>query len=233
MKDVLTRIKALVSKEAAAVEHLRCTEKELEEVRTSLAVSQIQSHFLFNTLNTIRCLCRTDPEQAERAIESFTRYLRENMTLLTQRTPILFRQELDHLEYYLSIERLRFPDIVITYDIKAWDFVLPALTVQPIVENAINHGVLGREWGGTVMVSSWEDESAHYVGVEDDGIGFDPEQLSDGEGLSGHVGIRNTRSRLKRVCGGDLILKSKPGKGTCATIIIPRRGPNEGHSGGR
>lgn len=153
----------------------------------------------------------------------FAKYLRGNMDSLSLRTPISFERELDHLENYLAIERLRFPKIQIQYNIGVRDFVLPALTIQPLVENAIRYGVTRTETGGgTVMVSSWEMEDAWYVSVQDDGVGFDPEQRQyDGRS---HIGLTNTRQRIEAMCGGELTVRSVVGKGTTVLIRLPKEG---------
>lgn len=195
-------------------------EASLSENRIAIMLSQIQPHFLYNALNTIQYLCETQPKRASLAVGKFSKYLRANMDSLTQKEPIPFEQELTHLENYLYIERLRFPDMQITYDLQIKDFHLPALTLQPLVENAIKHGVRQKESDGCITISAWQDEGAWCVCVADDGEGFDTEQLPQ-DGRS-HVGISNTRSRLKAMCEGELNIESKLGRGTTVTIIIPK-----------
>lgn len=204
-------------------QELRLSRMESEHMqnRISIMLSQIQPHFLYNALNTIHYLCRTNPDQAADVIQNFSCYLRGNMDSLTQRYPIPFEQELSHLENYLAIERLRFPYIQFIYDLSAKDFVLPALTLQPIVENAIHYGVTQREdETGTVTISSWKDERAWYLRVDDNGIGFDPEKKQYDK--KSHIGISNTRKRLESMCGGELTVQSTPGIGTVVMITIPK-----------
>ena len=105
------------------------------------------------------------------------------------------------------------------YHIESTEFVLPALSVQPLVENAIKHGLMRLETGGTVKIHSYETPTHFCVAVTDDGVGFDPEAPIDGKK---HVGLRNIRGRLKAMVNGDLVLESTPGAGTKATIIIPK-----------
>ena len=119
----------------------------------------------------------------------------------------------------------------IRFALQTDDFMLPALSVQPLVENAIKHGISGLETGGTVTVSAYETEKAYCVCVADDGVGFDT-SLPQNERR--HVGIRNIRRRVEVMCGGTLTIESMPGKGTAATITIPKeRGEEHGrhHSG--
>ena len=184
-------------------------------------LSQIQPHFLYNALATIKHLCAKNDPRAEDVVASFAKYLRGNMDSLTDKAPIPFESELRHLENYLAIERLRFPGVSVVYDISASDFRLPALTVQPMVENAIRYGVTQKKGGkGVITVSAWEDEGACYVRVADDGVGFDP-MKTQYDGRS-HIGITNTRQRLESMCGGELAIKSEEGVGTTVTITLPK-----------
>jgi sensor histidine kinase YesM len=134
-------------------------------------------------------------------------------------TPIRFAEELKHIEYYVNIEKVRFPDMNITYHVEATEFVLPALSVQPLVENAIKHGLMRLETGGAVVIHSYETPTHFCVEVTDDGVGFDTDAPIDEKK---HVGLRNIRGRLKAMVNGDLILESKPGVGTKAVIMIPK-----------
>lgn len=195
--------------------------EELAENRVAIMLSQIQPHFLYNALTTIKYLCGTQDPRAEDTVAKFAKYLRGNMDSLSLRTPIPFERELDHLENYLAIERLRFPKVKIQYNLEVRDFVLPALTIQPLVENAIRYGVTRTETGGgTVTVSSWEMADAWYVSVQDDGVGFDPMQRQyDGRS---HIGITNTQKRVEAMCGGELSIRSVPGEGTTVLIRLPK-----------
>jgi sensor histidine kinase YesM len=198
-------------------------EAELAQSRTAIMLSQIQPHFLYNALATIKHLCAKQDPRAEEVVAKFSKYLRGNMDSLTNTMPIPFKSELNHLENYLTIERLRFPDVHIAYDLKTTAFALPALTVQPLVENAIRYGVTRNEDGaGTVTISSYEDESAWYVRIKDDGVGFNPEQVQyDGRS---HIGISNTRQRLATMCQGTLDIKSVRDVGTTITVTLPKDG---------
>jgi LytS/YehU family sensor histidine kinase len=194
-------------------------EAELKESRVAIMLSQIQPHFIYNTLGTIERMCLKDPQKANELVRSFSLYLRGNFSELDSVTPIRFTEELKHVEHYANIEKVRFPDMTIAYEVEATEFVLPALSVQPLVENAIKHGLMRLESGGTVVIRSYETPTHFCVEVKDDGVGFDTSLPIDEKK---HVGLRNIRGRLKAMTDGDLILESKPGAGTKAVIMIPK-----------
>ena len=198
-------------------------EMRLQESQISIMLSQIQPHFLYNTLNSIYQLCETNPLRARSLVNSFSEYLRNNLSTLEEPGLITFETELSHVNTYLDIERVRFEDTLeIEYDIKCVDFSLPVLTVQPIVENAVKHGTSKKRGGGTVRISTREDKESYIVEVFDTGCGFDPaKSKNDGKR---HVGIENVKQRLSNMCGGSLSIESTVGKGTLATIIIPKGG---------
>ena len=194
-------------------------EAELKDSRISIMLSQIQPHFIYNTLGTIERMCLKDPQKAFELVRNFSLYLRGNFSELDSVTPIRFAEELKHVEYYINIEKVRFPDMSIEYDVEATEFVLPALSVQPLVENAIKHGLMRLEMGGTVKIHSYETPTHFCVEVKDDGVGFDTDAPIDEKK---HVGLRNIRGRLKAMVDGKLILESKTGAGTKAVIMIPK-----------
>lgn len=194
-------------------------EAELKESRISIMLSQIQPHFIYNTLGTIERMCLKDPKQAFDLVRNFSLYLRGNFSELDSVTPIQFAEELKHVEHYVNIEKVRFPDMNIEYDVETTDFILPALSVQPLVENAIKHGLMRLESGGTVIIRSYETPTHFCVEVKDDGVGFDTNLPIDEKK---HVGIRNIRGRLKAMVNGELILDSKVDVGTKAVIMIPK-----------
>lgn len=200
------------------------TEKKLYEAQVSIMTSQIQPHFIYNALGSIAMMCKIDPDTAQDAIITFSKYLRGNMDSLRRTEPVPFQQELEHLKKYLYIEKLRFGDMLnIEYDIQASGFVLPQLSIQPLVENAVKHGVGMAENGGTVKISSVETETAFEVIIADDGVGFDTSAKPKNDGRS-HIGMENTKKRIKEMCGGEIKIVSEVGKGTTATVILPKEG---------
>ena len=198
-------------------------EMKLQESQISIMLSQIQPHFLYNTLNSIYQLCETNPMRARTMVNFFAEYLRNNLSTLEAPGLISFETELSHIKTYLEIEKIRFEDsLEIEYDIKCVDFSLPVLTVQPIVENAVKHGTSKKRGGGKVTIATDENKESHIIKVFDTGCGFDPTKPKD-DGKR-HVGIENVRQRLFNMCGGTLSIESEVGKGTLATIIIPKGG---------
>ena len=203
-----------------AEEAREAAKSELEREKVKVMLSQIKPHFLFNTLNIIRSLITRDPQTAVDAIDHFADYLRENMTSLELVRCVSFTEELHHVENYLYIEKLRFQDhLNVEYDINSVDFMVPPLSLQILVENAVKHGISPKEESGYVRIRTTEDSDFFMVVCEDDGVGFDTEKKISMD----HVGLRNTRMRLNTMCKGELIINSTPGVGTKSVILIPKR----------
>lgn len=196
-------------------------QKELGDINMTLMLSQIQPHFLYNALNTIKYLTKKDPKSAETAIVKFSSYLRTNMDSLTQKEPIHFKKEMEHVQNYIYIECLRFGDrLNVEYDIACDEFLIPPLTIQPIAENAIKHGINQRVDGGTLKISTCEDEKNIFIIIEDNGVGFDVnEQKNDGRS---HIGMNNIKVRLKEMLNAQVEINSVINKGTKVTISIPK-----------
>ena len=194
-------------------------ERELTESRISTMISQIQPHFIYNTLGTIQQLCVEQPEKAAELTQDFSQYLRGNFSELDNSTLVLFSQELKHIKCYMNIEQVRFPDIQVEYDLKTDDFQIPALTVQPLVENSVKHGLMGLESGGKIKVSAYETDDDYCICVKDNGVGFDKSASYD---KKKHIGIQNIKGRLEVMCGGSLTIESALNKGTTAVIKIPK-----------
>ena len=192
---------------------------QLTESRVSTMMSQIRPHFIYNTLGSIEQLCELDPPKAGELVHDFAKYLRGNFGELDNPKPILMSQEMEHVHHYIKIENVRFPDMTFTFEMNSNDFEIPALTIQPIVENAIKHGLMKLSKGGTIKVLTYETDDNYCVLVEDDGVGFDTSVLLDERK---HVGIRNIRGRLEAMVNGALQIESEIGKGTKVLITIPK-----------
>ena len=198
-------------------------ELELSNSRAAMMLTQIQPHFLYNTLTAIAQLCERNPKQAKETALDFSEYLHSNMDALMRTNPIPFEKELEHVRTYLAIEQVRFgPFLRVSYDIGTTDFEIPPLCLQPLVENAVKHGVGLSEDGGTVTIQTRELQDGYEITVSDDGVGFDPTQpLRDGKA---HIGIVNVRERLHSMMDADLCVESERGRGTTVRMIIPKKG---------
>lgn len=218
---IITAVKRIVRDYQAGF-RVRTLEQELQESRISIMLSQLQPHFLFNVLNSIYYLCGTNPDDARVVVNKFSSYLRNNLESINQKTMIPFSEELDHIQTYLELEKIRFDEeLTVVYDIQTDDFFLPILTVQPLVENAVKHGVTKKRGGGIVTLATREETDGFVVTVTDTGIGFDPAHyLDDGKT---HIGIQNVRQRLEHMAGGTLEITSAPGCGTTAVIRLPKK----------
>ena len=188
--------------------------------RIQIMMSQIRPHFLYNSLSAIQVLCHSDPEKAAEVTNQFSLYLRENLDFMEQPGLIPFWKELDHTKTYVKIEETRFPNIRVEYGINDAAFSVPPLSLQPMVENAIRHGVRIRQ-EGIVQVLTQRKEDMHEIIVRDNGTGFDPEGIW--EKKSDHIGLRNVKERIESMCGGTLTIDSRIGEGTTITIRIPVR----------
>lgn len=193
-------------------------EAELRNSRIVLAMSQIRTHFIFNVLNAISGMCKYDPEAADETVVRFARYLRNNIDILQDDELILFKKELEHMEDYIALEQIRFGD-KIRYEsqIETMDFLIPPLVLQPIVENAIKHGLMPKEEGGTITLHTYIKDQSIQIVIADDGVGYN---LSEEE-RKGAVGMSNVRFRLKHMVQGEIMIESEEGKGTVITIQIP------------
>lgn len=182
-------------------------------------LSQIKPHFLYNVLNAIYHLYRKEPETAQEAVSSFAEYLRCNMLSIEKRGLIPFSEEYQHIQTYLSLEQIRFREkLNVVYDIEVTNFALPSLTVEPLVENAVKHGVTKKRGGGVVTISTRRINGEYVVTVSDTGVGFDPDHyMEDGKP---HIGIHNVKERLQRMVGGTLSITSTY-EGTVAVVTIP------------
>ena len=182
-------------------------------------MSQIQPHFIYNSLSSISTLISIDPKRAQKSLDDFTEYLRHNLASLTETNLIPFEEELKHIETFISLEKVRFNErLKVVYDINTVNFNVPPLSVEPIVENAIKHGVLKKIEGGTVTFRTYEREDAFVVEVIDDGVGFDINSVKFDSNK--HFGINNIKYRLKTMCNGELTITSEIGVGTKSTITF-------------
>ncbi len=209
--------------------NLREKEMALTQSRLNALQLQMNPHFMANALNALSMLTDSDPEAAKQMIADLSGYLRDNIYDPGEKSLMIpFSEELERLERYLAIERIRFPGINVYYWLETTGFEIPAMTLQPIVENSIMHGICKKKHSeGCIEIRSSETEDAYTIIIEDDGIGFDEKTLSEayrGEENRKHIGIPNTKKRLELMCAGSLAIHSTPGRGTVCEIFIPKQG---------
>ena len=197
-------------------------ELELSENRTKLLQEQIRPHFIFNSLHVIKSLIRTDQEKAIKGVEDFSDYLQANLEVMTSNKLIPFEDELDHVEAFVSLALAdESKGITVKYDIQEWYFRVPPLSIEPLVENALQHGVTH---GGTVILSTRQDKDAYLITVSDDGRGIDQARTEKAKKRDG-ISLENVRSRLAMLCGGTLEMESSS-QGTVVSVRIPKEPGN-------
>ncbi|WP_172253864.1 hybrid sensor histidine kinase/response regulator [Saccharibacillus deserti] len=218
------RVKALTDLKRAVSERLSLEAAYLQ--------AQIQPHFLFNALNSITALSGIDIDKMNETIEAFGSYLKISFDYWSARPLVPLERELELVRSYLYIETMRFEDrlrveVDIADDIDP-DLLLPPLCIQPLVENAVRHGVLSRSKGGCVSLRAEAVDGDIVFTVTDDGIGMDDETLDSllipvRSGRQG-IGTLNTDRRLKRLYGSGLSIRSRLGEGTTVSFRIPEGG---------
>ena len=201
--------------------------ERIEKAKLEIMFSQIRPHFVYNVLNSIYYLCEIDPLKAQRAIENFADYMRTNLDSIDGQSLVSFDEEMTHIEKYMELEKMRFgDDLTVNYDIKVRDFKLPSLSIQPLMENAVKHGVGASENGGSVTLSTEETAQDYVITVSDSGVGYNPHFKSrhSGEQSSNksHIGLSNVRERLGMMCGGKVDIYTADGKGTRVVVRIPK-----------
>lgn len=196
---------------------LRAKEAELQGARMQTLINQIQPHFIYNTLAAIHMICAENPKRAMEAISDFSDYLHANFDALAATEPILFTRELEHTRAYLAVEKARYAEkLNVDYHTPHTAFRLPPLTLQPIVENCVKHGLRQTHRPMHISITTRAAEGGAEIVVEDDGTGYDP--APDG---AVHVGLQNVRERLSIMCGGTLRIVPRPGGGTAVTVFVP------------
>ena len=194
----------------------------LMEARLEALSSQINPHFLFNTLNSISTLIRTNPEQARLMLGRLSRILRRRLRNQEHFSPL--RDELEFIEDYLSIELVRFGDklkVIKDVDPSVLDLLVPSMLLQPLVENSIRHGISPKVEGGTVTLRARRSEDRLLIQVEDDGVGIPEAELSGI--LNKGIGVSNVKERLKVLYNQDyrMLIDSHSGRGTRIEIELP------------
>ena len=194
-------------------------QREIAHQRASIMVLQMRPHFIYNAMMSIYYLCAQDSQKAQQVTLDFTTYLRKNFTAIANEDTIPFTDELEHARAYLTIEQVQFGDsLCVDYNTPHTQFRLPPLTLQPIVENAIKHGMDPEAGPLHISILTRKTDSGSELTVEDNGPGFDLAVVDDSEP---HTALANIRQRLEMMCGGKMTIQSRAGEGTVVSVTIP------------
>jgi LytS/YehU family sensor histidine kinase len=202
----------------------RALAHQATESQLRMLQAQIEPHFLFNTLANVQSLIRSDPQRAQLMLESFTDYLRASMVQMRE-SDISLDVELETVRSYLQLMQIRMGrrlQFVIDADAAACRAMLPPLLVQPLVENAVHHGLEGKLGGGSVRLSASVHDGVLEIRVDDDGLGL--EGAPGGKRGGAGVALKNIRARLQTRYGSAASLRIAPcDEGVCATLTVPYR----------
>ncbi|MBR1841645.1 MAG: histidine kinase [Oscillospiraceae bacterium] len=200
-------------------QELQEKDAELRGAKIQNLISQIRPHFIYNTLASISMLCDSDPKRASEVVGSFNNYLQANFTALSATEPIAFVAELEHTKAYLNVQMALYESrLIVEYDTDYITFRLPPLTLQPIVENSVKHGIGKTHHEERIFICSRAVEGGAEVIVEDNGTKYEPSLNS-----SLHVGLENIRERLSMMCGGTLSIAPRADGGTIVRIFVPKK----------
>ena len=199
------------------IEQDRRQQREIAHQRASILVLQMRPHFIYNTLMSIYSLINQDQQKARQVTADFTNYLRKNFNAVASESAVPFSAELEHTRAYLAVEQAQHEELlVVEYDTPFIRFRLPPLTLQPIVENAVKHGIDPYAGPLRVSVRTRQTEGGSEITVEDNGSGFDPADKS-----APHPTLENIRARLEDMCGGTMKIEQREAGGTRVTIFVP------------
>ena len=193
-------------------------QREIAQQRANIMVLQMRPHFIYNTMTSIYFLCDQDPKKAKQVTRDFTTYLRKNFTAVASVDRIPFTEELEHTRAYLNVEKAQYEDrLFVDYDTPHTRFTLPPLTMQPIVENCVKHGMDQDGEPLRITIQTRETERGHEITVSDNGPGYEPADDS-----TPGIALRNISQRLQMMCGGELTIMPREGGGTVVRVTIPR-----------
>ena len=198
-------------------------QREIANQRASIMVLQMRPHFIYNTLMSIYSLCNQDPQKARQVTMDFTDYLRKNFKAVASENTIPFSAELEHTRAYLAVEQAQHEEmLVVEYDMQFTQFRLPPLTLQPLAENAVKHGMNPYAGPLHVTIRTYLTDKDSVIVVEDNGPGFDEAEMNET-----HTTLTNIRQRLELMCGGKLEIKPRNEGGTIVTVTIPNYNPGK------
>jgi len=216
MDELLLRIESLLAVRQSSVDAI--------EVEMNHLYSQVTPHFVYNTLNTIIGLSYTDMDNTREALYSLATYFRAKLNVHYRNSMVLVEEEIELVKAYLYIEKMRFGDrLTIKYDIdESIQLMIPALSLQPLVENAVFHGVSKKPEGGTIEISVQREGQFVRIKIYDNGVGIPAkklQQLMNEE--SSRIGFTNPLKKFKLMKNASLRLYSEEGKGTTILILLP------------
>ena len=192
-------------------------QKEIANQNAHILVLQMRPHFIYNTMTSIYYLCEQDPNKAKQVTLDFTTYLRKNFAAIASEETIAITEELEHTHAYLAVEQAQFEEtLFVTFDTPHTLFRIPPLTLQPIVENAVKHGMVASDKPIHITVRTRKTPTASEIIVEDDGPGYQPKDDNEP-----HIALNNIRQRLEMMCKGTLEIYSGDEGGTVVKITIP------------
>ena len=199
-------------------------QKEIDIARSNLLVlrNQIQPHFIYNTLSIIRSLARRDGKMAVKCIDTFSKYLKSHIGAIQKDDLVPFEQELENVRIYLSLVQIDYVNKVdIVYELETTDFLIPPLSLEPIVENAVDHGI--SRGGGKLTIRAFEDgeKGDIIISIADNGTAKNDKETEDYTPVHNGIGLDNTRKRLEMQCRGTLVLNIT-NRGAEAVITMPK-----------
>ena len=219
ISTVLSAVSMLGLVMAEQIEQNARQQEELAKQRANVMVLQMRPHFIYNTLMSIYSLCNQDPQKARQVTMDFTNYLRKNFTAVASENPITFSSELEHTRNYLAVEQAQYEDmLLVEYDTKFTNFRLPPLTLQPIVENAVKHGMNPYDGPLRIFIKTRHTDEGNIITVEDTGTGFGENDNNDP-----HIALANIKERLQMMCDGTLTISPRENGGTTVTVFIPNK----------
>jgi len=232
LEELIVRVRTLIK--------LRLSVQAVVKTEMDLLQARIKPHFIFNVLNTVSFFCETEPALAAKLMDEFSNYLRWSLDFSCPNSFITLEQEISLIKSYLALENARFGEklkVFFHLDESAFTQKIPALILQPIVENAVKHGILPRENGGNLTIRVKLEKNQLIMCVEDDGFGINPGVASSlhlMEGPQGKgSGLKNIQKRIFNIYGRSINISSEKGMGTCVTIIIPAQEGEDYDTGSR
>ena len=192
-------------------------QREIANQRANVMILQMRPHFIYNTMMGIYYLCDQDSQKAKQVTLDFTTYLRKNFDALASEDTVPFKDELEHTRAYLAVEKAQFEDsLFVSFDTPHTLFRLPPLTLQPIVENSVKHGMAASDDPMHITIVTRQTDTTSEIIVEDDGPGFGSVDNNEP-----HIALKNIRERLKLMCKGTLEISPREGGGTSVKVTIP------------